>query len=208
MKLESHYFDMLRAKPRARSAACSGVRRCEWPECDEVGAHRAPKGRGREGEFYHYCVNHVRLYNKQYDYFNGMSDEEVAQFQRASITGHRPTWNVASGRASAEKSSRVGLDWAAFSFRFGLSDPFDLNSEADAQRPAHWPHGRPLQNADRKCLRILGLDESADAKAMRERFKMLVMRHHPDQNGGDRSSEDKLREVIQAYKYLKKAGLC
>jgi hypothetical protein len=208
MKLESPYFDMLRAKPRTRRAAFASMRQCEWPGCDHVGAHRAPKGRGREGEFYHYCVEHVRLYNRQYDYFDGMSDEEVIQFQRASITGHRPTWNVASGRASVEKSTRAGFDWAGFGFRFGITDPFELSGDVNARAAPHWPHGRPLQNADRKCLRILGLDETADAKAIREHFKMLVMRHHPDQNGGDRSSEDKLREVIQAYKYLKKAGLC
>jgi DnaJ-class molecular chaperone len=42
---------------------------------------------------------------------------------------------------------------------------------------------------------------------IKARFKELVKRHHPDANGGDRGAEDKLREIIQAYNYLKQAGL-
>ena len=43
---------------------------------------------------------------------------------------------------------------------------------------------------------------------IKSRFKELVKRHHPDANGGDRASEDKLREIIEAYNYLKSAGYC
>ena len=46
----------------------------------------------------------------------------------------------------------------------------------------------------------------ASGPAIKARFKELVKRHHPDANGGDRSSEDKLREIIQAYNYLKSIG--
>ena len=46
-------------------------------------------------------------------------------------------------------------------------------------------------------------------RAIKARYKELVKRHHPDANGGDRSSEEKLREIIQAYNYLRveQAGL-
>jgi hypothetical protein len=67
---------------------------------------------------------------------------------------------------------------------------------------------RPLHNAECRSLRILDLNENSTPAEIKARFKLLVKRHHPDGNGGDRTSEDKLREVIQAYNYLKQAGFC
>jgi DnaJ-class molecular chaperone len=63
-----------------------------------------------------------------------------------------------------------------------------------------------VRNAERKALDILGLEAGASAQEVKTRFKALVKRHHPDANGGDRSSEDRLREIIQAYNYLKSIG--
>jgi DnaJ-class molecular chaperone len=53
----------------------------------------------------------------------------------------------------------------------------------------------------------LNLEDHATKAEIKARFKDLVKRHHPDRNGGDRRSEDKLREVIQAYNYLRQTGL-
>ena len=53
------------------------------------------------------------------------------------------------------------------------------------------------------CIR-----DSAKRADIKSRFKVLVKRHHPDANGGDRGSEERLREVIHAYNYLKSAGFC
>ena len=63
-----------------------------------------------------------------------------------------------------------------------------------------------MHNAERKALEALGLEGEATAQEIKVRFKMLVKRHHPDANGGDRSTEDRLREIIQAYNYLKSVG--
>jgi DnaJ-class molecular chaperone len=65
-----------------------------------------------------------------------------------------------------------------------------------------------VRNAERKALHALGLEDTASGPEIKARFKELVKRHHPDANGGDRGSEDKLREIIQAYNYLKSAGFC
>jgi DnaJ-class molecular chaperone len=54
-----------------------------------------------------------------------------------------------------------------------------------------------------KALMTLELDGSATQAKIKARYKDLVKRHHPDANGGDRSSEDRLREIIQAYNYLR-----
>jgi DnaJ-domain-containing protein 1 len=58
-----------------------------------------------------------------------------------------------------------------------------------------------------RALDALGLDDSATSDAITSRYKELVKRHHPDANGGDRSREEKLREIIHAYRTLRAARL-
>jgi hypothetical protein len=94
------------------------------------------------------------------------------------------------------------------------SDPFGVFREMgiggpwrpDAERAA--PERRMVRNAERKAFDALGLETDAGASDIKAKFKVLVKRHHPDANGGDRSCEDRLREIIQAYNYLKSVGYC
>ncbi len=88
------------------------------------------------------------------------------------------------------------------------ADPFRVFADA-GQTSANGepPRTRPLRTLERKALRALHLGETATRTDIKTRFKELVKRHHPDANGGDRGSEERLREVIQAYNYLKQAGL-
>ena len=85
----------------------------------------------------------------------------------------------------------------------GLFRHFGARSDADHLRRRET---RVIRNAERKALDVLGLEPEASTAEIKVRFKTLVKRHHPDANGGDRSAEDKLREIIQAYKYLKSVG--
>lgn len=205
MKLDSPIFDRIRIKPERDPGRGPTPHRCQWPGCTRAGDHRAPMGRGREGQYFHYCTEHVRAYNRQYNYFNGMSDEDVVRFQEAALTGHRPTWQLGLG-----KRARSGADAGrGFGHGFDDADPFGLFGDGAHAGPADQRRQtRPLHNAQIKSLRVLGLEDDASPSEIRARFKSLVMTLHPDQNGGDRSCEDKLREVIQAYKYLKASGLC
>jgi hypothetical protein len=204
MKLDSPIFDRIRVKPARKPEEAQTNRRCEWAGCTRPGAYPAPKGRGNEGQYFHFCREHVRMYNQQYNYFRGMSDDEIASFQQAAMTGHRPTWNIGTGKNGNGGKTQ---DWRAFAYAFDVSDPLGVFGEGDPRHEGPQPRRR-LHNAELKSLRMLGLESDASASDIRCQFKSLVMTLHPDQNGGDRSSEDKLREVIQAYNYLKKAGLC
>lgn len=209
MKLDSKYFDCIRVKPDRDRLRAREVPACEWPGCRSPGGNPAPRGRGREGEYFSFCMDHVRQYNKSYNYFNGMSDDEVAAFQKANMTGHRPTWSVwHNGRRTAAEPV-FDKTPHGYTHGFSIDDPFGiLRGTTGRDGPREYVPVKPVRKVERKCLLVLGLDETATGPQIKARFKMLVKRHHPDHNGGDRSSEDKLREVIQAYNYLKEAGLC
>lgn len=214
MKLDSKYFDAIRVKPEVDQARQTGQPGCQMRGCNAAGLYKAPKGRGREGEYFVFCLAHVRDYNKRYNYFNGMSDDEVVEYQKDALTGHRPTWEVganswAHGQHSGGHQEGTGKRPGGFHPGFATFDPFGVFGEpASDHEQVDTPRRRPVRNIERKCLRALGLDDDASPDQIKTRFKDLVKRHHPDMNGGDRSAEDKLREVIQAYNYLKEVGLC
>ena len=210
MKFDSPLFDRIRVKPDQDRRLRAELPACDWPGCAHGATHRAPKGRGQEREYWRFCLDHVREYNHSYNFFAGMSDDAVARFQKDSITGHRPTWKMGQlgGKRAGKPSGR-----GRFSDGYDAADdPFDMFSELGARPRAgqarQEAERRTVRNAERKALHSLDLEIDADRSEIKARFKELVKRHHPDANGGDRGSEDKLREIIEAYNYLKSAGYC
>ena len=206
MKLDSPLFDRIRVKPAENRRRRPDRPVCDWPACKAEATHRAPKGRLREGQYWRFCLAHVREYNHSYNYFAGMSDDAVARFQKDAVTGHRPTWKM--GLNGKPQPLRPGQrDY--FAQMGGSYDPFGVFDDTQTARPRAAPDpSRTIRNAERKALDVLGLETDAEAQEIKARFKVLVKRHHPDANGGDRSYEDKLREIIQAYNYLKTMRLC
>jgi len=209
MKFDSPLFDRIRVKPDEDRRLRNSLPSCEWPGCAQAATHRAPKGRNQEREYWRFCLDHVREYNASYNFFAGMSDDAVARYQKDAITGHRPTWKMGmvGGQRSAKPRSRH-----AFEGHEGADDPFEMFGELGGRarrgETRQEAERRTVRNAERKALHALGLETDAERTEIKSRFKELVKRHHPDANGGDRGSEDKLREIIEAYNYLKSVGYC
>jgi len=200
MKLDSKYFDRIRIKPER--AEPKEAPRCEWRGCRNAGGYRAPKGRMREGEYFNFCLEHVREYNKAYNYFSGMADDEIVAYRNASATGHRPTWAMGARGGKPEGGTHTTASTEEIRDVFGLFG--GLGREFEPEKPKQ----RPLRNLERRSFAVLDLEGFEPAEEIKARFKTLVKRLHPDANGGDRGSEDKLREIIQAYNHLKAAGFC
>jgi hypothetical protein len=201
MNLNSKYFDRIRINSDAPAVEPSEAP-CEWQGCAHAGGYRAPKGRLQEGKYHNFCLDHVREYNKSYNYFAGMKDDDITAYQRSAATGHRPTWSMGVNTSSGERANPR----AAFAEQF--VDPFNLFGNGFRAERAAEPEKRPLKNLERKSFAALNLDGHEAGPEIKARYKELVKRLHPDANGGDRGSEDRLRQIIQAYHYLKSAGFC
>ena len=201
----SKFFDSIRVKPRGKQAEVKPrdtAVGCEWAGCQNKGAHRAPKGRENQREYWHFCLDHVREYNQNYNFFSGMNADAVARYQKDALTGHRPTWKMGAN-GGVKKGAEAEID--------GAFDPFSMFQELNGR--AGWRKGpeatqpkaetRKVMNAERKALQVMGLGPSATLADVKSKYKALVKQHHPDANGGDRSTEDRLIEIIKAYNYLK-----
>jgi len=194
MSSHSRLFDKIRISRPATEERPAG-RTCDHPGCARAGEFRAPMGRFNEGRYYNFCLDHVRAYNQSYNYFKDMSDDAVAAFQKDAVTGHRPTWTmgIKGGRGPGAEDDQA-------------TDLLGLFRNGRRAQP-EVPEGRRVSPGARQALDSLGLDETASREEVRTQFKLLAKRFHPDLNGGDRSREEKLRKIIDAYNYLKSAGL-
>ncbi|PZU11714.1 J domain-containing protein [Sphingomonas sp.] len=173
---------------------------CSAPGCSQPGEFRAPLESGHRsdfdgpGDWRFLCLDHVREFNQRYNFFSGMTAEEIAAQQRPYAGWERET------RAFSAAGADLPPKWADF------HDPLDaIQARFRATRPEERKDGRPLSGEDRTALKVLGLEVDADRRALRERYSELVRRYHPDRNGGDRSHEGALQKVIEAYQLLRKA---
>ena len=208
--MTSKLFDSIRIRSKKETEAKSAKPPCQWDGCEKPGTHRAPAGRGREGQFFSFCIDHVREYNKNFNYFSGLGDSEIAKFQKESLTGNRPTWstsaNASATRSTSPDMARMRSGSAAYHKR--MRDPFNLFKEAKAAVDETKTAQRKPRTLEIKALTTLGLDANSTGDKIKARYKELVKLHHPDVNGGDRGSEERFRDVIQAYQLLKQAGFC
>jgi hypothetical protein len=168
---------------------------CAMPGCREPGEFRAPLSPGNfdgPGEYLYLCLDHVRAHNSRYNYFEGMSPDEIEAAQ-SPIAG----WDRAT-RAFATAGTDRAPAWADF------NDPLDAIS---ARFRPGMQRARPdrFTAAERHALGVMALNEDVDRHGLRRRYSELVRRYHPDRNGGDRSFENRLGEVLDAYQTLKSA---
>ena len=169
-------------------------RRCEHEGCENAGEFRAPRGRDSLRTYYWFCLDHIREYNKAWNYYAGMSREEVEHHVREDIVGWRPTWPV----GLRGRFGRGGRFYDPFGFfKGGEADAEAENAESLANEYAP-------DTKEGKALAQLNLRPPITFSAIKSRYKELVKRHHPDANNGDKGAEEKLKIINEAYGILKR----
>ena len=168
-------------------------RPCDYPGCKEKGAFRAPKSPDLLDEFFWFCKDHIREYNLKWNFFQGTTDEEFQKFLDKNRVWERET----------KPFSRIG-DGNAWA-RLGVNDPMSLLGEKATQNPGRVASTatRKLPPTERKAIEILDARDTMSKAEIRKVYKGLIKVLHPDMNGGDRSHEEQLQEVVWAWDQLK-----
>lgn len=161
------------------------LRNCDRPGCPHEGEFRAPRSRDQLNEYYWFCLSHIREYNASWDYYKGMSMDEIEREVRTSTTWERPTWPMGQKTSSRR-------------FSFNINDPFDVFGENAEEFQK--PHKR-METAEEEAMRVMALKELTLPK-LKARYKQLAKLYHPDATGGDKMMEEKFKDITQAYQTL------
>ena len=172
---------------------------CDMPSCSAMGEYRAPKGRERLNEYFWFCLNHVREYNKAWDYYAGMSERQIEEHLRSDATWQRPTWPMGFWKTR----ERTMHDEAMRQYGFHNA------GESGARNGSHNGHGaggaaaNRMRTPEEEALTVLDLAPPVDFSQIKARYRELAKIHHPDINGGDKVAEETLKRINQAYTTLK-----
>ena len=200
-------FVDIRIKP-PKDEPAPEERICEHPNCRAKATARAPKSPQNRDEFYWFCQTHAAEYNKTWNFFEGMSEETARAHVEADQHGHRPTWSFAAGSSARRRADRAAKDFAD-----GFFDPFSLFGDRPppgaerARKKTAENETATMGRLQTRALETLRLDPDATKVEVRKAYAELVRTYHPDSNGGDRSMEEQLQRVVEAYQILKNAGL-
>ena len=162
---------------------------CEWENCSKIGKFKAPTEKDNSKNFKWLCKDHIKLFNKKWNYFNGMSQNEIENFLKSDLTWHRPTQKFGS------IDNFFNILW-----NNALSDKFKIFEE---EKFIHINNHKKLCEKDKDAFRIMGLKFSDDWTTIQKKFKTLVKKFHPDKNSGSKLYEDKLKKITLAYNHLK-----
>jgi len=169
---------------------------CEHPECKEGAPHRAPRAPDDLRTYRWFCLDHVREYNRAWNFFAGWTRRDIEDFQRDDVTGHRPTWPVYCKRPLHEEMEDLETMFHNFS-REWLGE----EGKNGRRNGGNKKRSKTAMDIERACA-ILNLEPSFDKPKLRKRYMELAKRHHPDMNGGCKKSEELLKSINQAYTYL------
>ena len=162
---------------------------CEWADCEQIGKFKAPTEKDNSKSFKWLCEKHIKMFNKNWNYFEGMSQNEIENFLKSDMTWHRPTQKFGS------VDNFFNILW-----NNALDDKFKFSGE---KQYFNINRNKKLCEKDKDAFKIMGLDFSSDWVEVQKKFKTLVKKFHPDKHSGNKQYEDKLKKITLAYSHLK-----
>ena len=168
-------------------------RMCDAESCSAVGLYPAPRNREELRTYFWFCLQHVRDYNKHWNYFDGLKGDALeAEIRRASTWG-RPSWKFGTRSSNTHHST---------SNNFSSDDVFGFFSKENktANNSAH----RTMREDERWAWQIFNMEPCAEQTKIKQQYKKLAKLNHPDRNQGDTDAEERLKDINSAYSILKK----
>jgi len=162
---------------------------CDWNNCLEEGFYKAPVEKDNSKKYRILCLNHVKEFNKNWNYFENMDDNQIYEFIKSDMVWHKPTQSFSSSdnffKILWNNAMKDELNKSYFKDHFNHMNQFKFNHN------------------DMKAFEILNISVGIKWEKIQEKFKKLVKKFHPDINAGNKKYEDKLKIITLAYTQLK-----
>ena len=163
---------------------------CDWKNCKKLGQYKAPVEKDNSKKYRWLCLDHIKEFNKSWDYFNGMSESEIFRFLKSDLTWHKPTQSFGSADNFFNILWNDALNNEKSFFINNLNKNNDLNT-------------KNFNNKDLQAFKVMELKIGTKWPNVHNKFKNLVKKYHPDMNAGNKSFENKLKDITLAYSQLK-----
>ncbi len=172
----------------------SAFKKCDSNICNEKGEYRAPKSRIKLNEYFYFCLNHIKEYNKSWDFYKGMTVDQIEGSMRNDTVWDRPSWPLKGNyRGFFDEFNKYTND-------FIKTEDNKINDNYFKNKL----HDEKLTIEDTKALKNLDLEMPISLEKIKKNYKKLVKIFHPDVNGNNKKAEEKFKQINESYKLLLK----
>ena len=157
---------------------------CDWKNCKEIGSYRAPVERDNSKKFRLLCLEHIKIFNKNWNYFENMNDQEIEFFIKSDLTWHKSTKNFGSS------DNFFNILWSN-----ALDDKLNIFKSSNFKEFKK----TKLSQTDRDALQLMDLNDQVKWEEIHKKFKKLVKKYHPDKNQGNKAHEDFINKNLKTF---------
>ena len=166
---------------------------CDKKNCKNEGEFKAPKSRLVLNEYYFFCLEHIKEYNKSWDFYRGLSANQIENSMREDIIWNRPSWPLKGNPYKVMEQINS----------FYSDEINDLNiNEKDNSYFKNKLIDESLTKEENEALTNLGLKLPLTLEKIKKSYKKLVKIFHPDVNGNNKDAEEKFKEINKSYKII------
>ena len=162
---------------------------CDWENCDQPGSYKAPVEKDNSKKYRLLCLEHIKLFNKKWNYFSDMSDQQIEYFVKSDLIWHKTTKSFGSSENFFNILWNNALDDKLNIFKSSNFRDFKKTK---------------VSQQDKDALEVMNLNQEVKWEQIQAKFKELVKKYHPDKNQGNKKFEEKLKKITLAYSQLKK----
>ncbi len=166
---------------------------CDNSDCKEKGEFKAPKSRVLLNDYYFFCLKHIKEYNKSWDFYKGLSVNQIETSMREDIIWNRPSWPLKGNpyKVMDQINSFFNEDINSLNFDKNNNNYFK-NKLIDEN----------LTTEENMALSVLSLELPLNLEKIKKNYKKLVKIFHPDVNGNNKNAEEKFKEINKSYRIL------
>ena len=172
----------------------TNYKKCDSPKCNEKGEYKAPKSRVMLNEYFYFCLDHIKEYNKSWDFYKGMSVEQIENSVRSDTFWDRPSWPLKNSFKNIFDEFNEYVEDFVKNDDDKINDTYFKNKLLDES----------LTIEEAKALKELDLKMPISLEKIKKNYKKLVKIFHPDVNGNNKDAEEKFKQINESYKLLLK----